>query len=107
MYPCGYTLGVRTVLKTDYFSKWLDRLRDLKARAKVLARVERFASGNPGDVQALGGGLSEMRIPYGPGYRVYFTEKSGTLVILIAGGDKRTQPADIRHARQILKNIKL
>jgi len=96
---------VVTVLKTDYFSKWLDKLQDLHARAKVLARIERFASGNAGDVKALGGALSEMRISYGPGYRVYFTENSGKIVILLAGGDKRTQSADIRRARLIMKNL--
>jgi putative addiction module killer protein len=63
--------------------------------------------GNPGDVQALGGALFEMRISYGPGYRVYFTEKSGNIVILLAGGDKRTQSADIRRARVNLKTLKL
>ena len=100
-------MRVVTVLKTDQFSKWLDRLRDIQARAKVLARIERFASGNPGDVQALGGALFEMRISYGPGYRVYFTEQSGNIVILVAGGDKRTQSADIRRARLILTTLKL
>ena len=94
------------VLKTEIFSKWLDRLRDIHARAKVLARIERFTTGNPGDVQSLGGGLSEM-ISYGPGYRVNFTEKREYLIVLIAGGDKRTQSADIRRARQVLKTLTL
>ena len=83
-----YMIEIR---KTDTYVQWLDGLRDLKTRARVLARVERLASGNPGDVKPVGEGVSEMRIDYGPGYRVYYTMRGRTLIILLAGGDKRSQ----------------
>ena len=76
------------VRKTDAFIQWLDGLRDIQARARVQARIERLAAGNPGDVEPVGEGVSEMRIDYGPGYRVYFKKRGQELVILLAGGDK-------------------
>ena len=79
------------VRQTESFARWLTRLRDRRARARILARIDRLAIGNPGDVKPVGGGISEMRIDYGPGYRVYFIERGTALVILLAGGDKRTQ----------------
>jgi putative addiction module killer protein len=87
------------IRKTDTYAQWLDSLRDMKARARVLARVERLIAGNPGDVKPVGEGVSEMRIDYGPGYRVYYTMRGRTLIILLAGGDKRTQ--DDRHQDSI------
>ena len=81
------------IRKTDIYVQWLDNLRDIKARARVLARVERLASGNPGDVRPVGEGVSEMRIDYGPGYRVYYTMRGKTLIILLAGGDKPEEMA--------------
>jgi putative addiction module killer protein len=86
------------IRKTDIFAEWLDSLRDIHARARVQARIERLAAGNPGDVKSVGEGVSELRIDYGPGYRVYFTRRGKTLVILLAGGSKRTQARDIRVA---------
>lgn len=91
--------------KTDTFSKWLDGLRDIQARARVLARIERLATGNPGDVKPVGSGVSEMRISYGPGYRVYFAKQGNKLVILLAGGIKRTQADDIKMALGLAKNL--
>ncbi|MCK9608006.1 MAG: type II toxin-antitoxin system RelE/ParE family toxin [Methylomonas sp.] len=93
------------IKKTDVYARWLDNLRDIRARARVLARVERLAAGNPGDVKSVGEGVSEMRIDYGPGYRVYFTRRGNEIVILLAGGDKSTQDADIKTAQSLARNL--
>ncbi len=93
------------IRKTDTYAQWLDGLRDIHARARVQARVERLATGNPGDVKPVGEGVSELRINYGPGYRVYYTMRGRTLVILLAGGDKRTQAADIKTALRLARNL--
>lgn len=93
------------IRKTDIYAKWLDGLRDIRARARVQARVERLAAGNPGDVRPVGEGVSEMRIDYGPGYRVYYTMRGRTMIILLAGGDKRTQTTDIKTALRLAHNL--
>ena len=83
----------------------MDGLRDILARARIQVRVERLATGNPGDVKPVGEGVSELRIDYGPGYRVYFTKRGQKLVILLAGGDKRTQATDIKAALRLARNL--
>jgi putative addiction module killer protein len=88
------------LLRTDQFDSWLDGLRDVQGRARVLARVRRLSLGNPGDVKPVGEGLSEMRIDYGPGYRVYFLQR-GPVVVLLCGGDKSSQKRDIALAKEI------
>lgn len=93
------------IRKTELFAKWLDNLRDVKAKARVLVRVERLASGNAGDVKPVGEGVSEMRIDYGPGYRVYFIQRGSELVILLAGGDKGSQSRDIKAAIRLAQNL--
>ena len=93
------------IRKTDVFARWIDGLSDLRARARVLARIERLAMGNPGDAKPVGEGVSEMRIDYGPGYRVYFKRRGRTLVILLAGGDKSTQAMDIRTAMRLARGL--
>ena len=93
------------VRKTEHFAKWLDALRDLRGRARILARIERLATGHEGDVKPVGEGVSEMRIDHGPGYRVYFQQRGKSLVILLAGGDKSTQAADIRTAIRLARNL--
>lgn len=93
------------VRKTDVFAKWLDGLRDIRARARVQARIERLAAGNPGDVEPVGDGVSELRINYGPGYRVYFKQRRREMIILLAGGDKGTQAADIKVALRLARNL--
>jgi len=98
-------MPVYEIRKTDTYVKWLDSLRDIYARARVLARVERLAAGNPGDVRPVGEGVSELRIDYGPGYRVYYTMRGRTLIILLAGGDKRTQTTDIKTAMRLARNL--
>ena len=95
-----------TVLKSQTFDDWLSGLKDREARSRVQARIDRLAMGNPGDVKPTQSGISEMRIGYGPGYRVYYQQRGKTIVLLCCGGDKRTQNADIRRAVEIAKNWK-
>jgi putative addiction module killer protein len=90
---------------THTFAKWLRNLRDSRAKARVAVRIERIKDGNFGDVKPVGSGVSEMRIPCGPGYRVYFVQRGDELVILLAGGDKSTQDSDIKQAIEIAKNL--
>lgn len=89
------------VIESETFKRWLRGLRDVRARARIALRVRRLASGNAGDVKPAGDGLSELRINYGPGYRVYFMRRGTVLVIVLCGGDKRTQHADIEEAKRI------
>jgi putative addiction module killer protein len=91
--------------KTEAFSHWLDALRDIRARARILVRLERMALGNLGDVKRVGQGVSEIRIDYGPGCRVYFMKQGRTIVILLNGGDKRGQANDIKKAQRIAKEL--
>ena len=91
--------------KTAVFVHWIDGLTDRQARARILARIERLAMGNPGDVAPVGEAVSELRIHHGPGYRVYFARRGRGLVILLAGGDKRTQDKDIKLAIRLAKNL--
>jgi putative addiction module killer protein len=96
---------VLEIRKTERFANWLDSLRDVRARARVQVRIERLAAGNPGDVRPVGEGVSELRIDYGPGYRVYFKKIGSEVLILLAGGDKRTQDADIKTALRLARNL--
>ena len=93
------------IRKTEAYAKWFDGLSDLRARARILVRIERLAAGNPGDVKSVGGGVSEMRIDYGPGYRAYYKKLGREVVILLAGGDKRSQASDIQAALQLARNL--
>ena len=93
------------IRKTETYAQWIDNLRDLQARARIQVRIERLVAGNPGDVKAVGEGVSELRIDYGPGYRVYFTKRGHKVVILLAGGDKTTQAADIKIALRLAHNL--
>jgi putative addiction module killer protein len=93
------------IRKTDTFSRWLDRLKDPKAKARVLVRITRLADGNPGAVKPVGKGVSELRIPYGPGYRVYYVQQGDRLIILLAGGSKKTQSKDIQTAITLMENL--
>ncbi len=92
------------IRKTGAFARWIDGLQDLRARARIQARIERLAAGHAGDVQPVGEGVSELRIDYGPGYRVYFRKQGRTLIILLAGGDKDSQSRDIRTALRLARN---
>jgi putative addiction module killer protein len=93
------------VRQTERFVRWLEGLRDLRGRAKVLARIERLSGGNPGDTKPVGAGVSELRINFGPGYRVYYLQKGITLIILLAGGDKSSQSKDIQTAIQLAETL--
>lgn len=89
------------IVRTREFDQWLKGLGDQRAQAKILVRIDRLALGNPGDVAPVGGGLSELRIHYGPGYRVYFFKRGERIIVLLAGGDKSTQARDIELAKKI------
>ena len=93
------------IRKTEIFAKWIDGLHDIRARARILARIERLAAGNPGDVKPVGEGVSELRFDYGPGYRVYYKKQGQKVVILLAGGDKNTQAKDIKTALRLARNL--
>ena len=94
------------VRQTERFVQWLEGLRDLRAKAKVQARIERFIGGNPADVKPVGAGLSELRINHGPGYRVYSLQRGLVLIILLAGGDKSCQTKDINGALLLADNLR-
>lgn len=91
---------------TDVFARWLDDLRDIRARARIMVRIERLAMGNPGDVRPVGEGVSELRIDYGPGYRVYYIQQGKQLILLLAGGDKRTQARDVVVAKRLASTLR-
>ena len=91
--------------KTEVFAQWLDGLRDVQARARVQVRIERLSLGNPGDAEPIGDGVSELRIHYGHGYRVYFKQFGQVLVVLLAGGDKNSQAQDIKTALRLARDL--
>lgn len=93
------------VRQAERFSNWLAGLRDERARARILKRLDRAQAGNLGDVAPVGGGVSEMRIFYGPGYRIYFVQRGKELIVLLCGGDKSTQSADIEEAKGMAKEL--
>ena len=93
------------IRQTEHHARWFSNLRDSRARMRIQARIRRLSIGNPGDVRPVGEGVSEMRIDYGPGYRVYFSQRGSTLVVLLAGGDKRTQDRDIATARALAREL--
>lgn len=97
----NYSCQMIEVLRSDIFDRWLSGLRDRRAVARIAARLDRLAAGNPGDAQPVGEGISELRINYGPGYRVYFIQKGQVLIVLLCGGDKSTQDRDIRQAKAL------
>ena len=94
------------VLKSATFEAWFSKLRDRQAQARINARIRRLSLGNPGDVKPVGSGVSELRVDYSPGYRVYFLQRGDILAVLLCGGDKRTQDADIKRAIEIAKHWK-
>ncbi|TLG72609.1 type II toxin-antitoxin system RelE/ParE family toxin [Methylocystis sp. B8] len=93
------------VRKTDAFENWLTGLRDQRGKAKIIARIDRLALGNPGDVAPVGEGVSELRIHFGPGYRVYFVRRGKTVLVLLCGGDKGSQERDIAQAKSLAAEI--
>jgi putative addiction module killer protein len=93
------------VRQTEVYARWFENLRDRRARARVDARIRRLSLGNPGDIKAVGEGVLELRIDYGPGYRVYLVHRGRSIVILLAGGDKRTQDRDIKVACNLAREL--
>ena len=93
------------IRQTDAYARWFRRLQDRQARVRIDSRIRRLSLGNPGDVRPVGEGISEIRIDYGPGYRVYFVQQSQTLVVLLAGGDKDSQDRDIRRALELARGL--
>ena len=105
MYPFGYTEVMNTLLQTDEFHSWLGGLKDFRAKAVIFNRLDRATNGNFGDTKPLGAGISEMRVDFGPGYRIYYTRRGEIVYLLLVGGDKSTQAKDIQRAKTILKNL--
>jgi putative addiction module killer protein len=95
-----------TISGRDVFGEWLSGLRDVRTRAKIVARIDRLSAGNFGDCKALRGGLFELRIDWGPGYRVYFAQVGKACVLLLCGGDKRKQSSDIKRALEYLEDYR-
>jgi putative addiction module killer protein len=93
------------VRQTEEFSGWLHRLRDANAVARIVGRIRRMEMGNPGDTRSVGQGILEMRIDYGPGYRIYYVHRGAKIVILLCGGDKRTQQQDIKRAQKLAETL--
>jgi putative addiction module killer protein len=91
--------------QTDEYQRWFERLRDVHAQLRIAARIRRVSLGNLGDVKPVGEGVSELRIPYGPGYRVYLTRQGETVIILLAGGDKSSQRRDIERAKELARGL--
>jgi putative addiction module killer protein len=95
------------IRQTEYYRNWFDKLKDRNARVRINIRLRRLSLGNLGDVKSVGEGVSELRIDYGPGYRIYFTRKGSLLIILLAGGDKASQTADIEKAKKLVHEIEV
>jgi putative addiction module killer protein len=93
------------VRQTAEFTGWLHRLKDDNAIARIVERIRRMELGNPGDAKSVGGGVMEMRIAYGPGYRIYYVQRGAAVVILLCGGDKRTQHRDVRRAQELAETL--
>jgi putative addiction module killer protein len=100
----GYNFGMR-VQTTEVYRNWINALKDVAGRARIQVRVDRLVHGNPGQHRNLEGGVSELKIDVGPGYRVYYTERGGEIIVLLAGGDKSTQQKDIRAALALARNL--
>jgi putative addiction module killer protein len=93
------------IRETSAYARWFSALRDRTAKARIDIRIRRLSLGKPGDVRPVGEGVSELRIHYGPGYRIYFIKQGETVVILLAGGDKSSQGDDIKHAKDLARNL--
>lgn len=100
-----YTVSMIEVRQTEAYSRWFEELRDRQARARINIRIRRLSLGNFGDIKPVGEGVSELRIEYGPGYRVYFAQRGRALVVLLAGGDKHSQEKDIKRALDLAREL--
>ena len=104
-YHVGYTHHVIEIRETDEYQRWFEGLRDRAARFRIGARIRRVALGNLGDIKPVGDGVSELRIPCGPGYRVYLARRGDTVIILLAGGDKSSQRRDVAQAKKLARGL--
>ena len=95
-----------TIRRTREYAEWIKKLKDFRAQARIADRIDRLAAGNPGDVKPVGEGVSELRVDYGPGYRVYFVRDGSVVYVLLCGGDKSTQDKDIRLAKRLAQQLK-
>lgn len=93
------------IRQTDEYESWFERLRDREVRFRIIARIRRLSLGNLGDVKPVGEGVSELRITYGPGYRIYIKQQGETLIVLLAGGDKSSQKRDVERAKQLARDL--
>jgi len=107
MYPKFYSCRMNTIQTTDAFNEWFDSLRDPRGKARIQARIDMAEDGNFGDCEPVGEGVSEMRIHYGSGYRVYFKRVGLDIYVLLTGGDKSTQPEDIKKALKLARNLRV
>ncbi|HEX2829365.1 MAG TPA: type II toxin-antitoxin system RelE/ParE family toxin [Burkholderiales bacterium] len=105
MYPKGYSGSCTTSGQTDVFARWLQSLRDARAKARILARIASARLGNLGDAKSVGSGVTEMRVHVGAGYRVYFARRGIAVILLLCGGDKSTQAKDIARAHKMLAEL--
>jgi putative addiction module killer protein len=109
LYPTRYKQAMMNsmieILQTETYLQWFDSLRDRQARVRIDIRIRRLSAGNPGDVKPVGKGVSELRIDYGPGYRVYFVQRGDEIIVLLAGGDKRSQDQDIQTAIALAEGL--
>ena len=107
MYLAGYAILMLEVRQTATYHEWFHSLRDRAAKARIDIRIRRLSLGNPGDAKSVGRGVSELRVNYGPGYRVYFTRRKDIIIVLLCGGDKSTQRADIKMAQDLAKRVEV
>jgi len=105
MYLIGYHVFIVKIKQTEAYEEWFNSLSDGRAKARIDVRIRRMSLGNPGETRSVGEGVMELKIDYGPGYRVYYLSKGKTVVILLAGGDKKTQNKDIARAKALAKEI--
>ena len=96
---------MKTVRQTRHYTKWYSKLKDITAKARIAVRIRRMQLGSFGDAKSVGAGVFELRFDFGPGYRVYYTERNGEIVVLLAGGDKSTQKQDIEKAKELAATI--